>query len=89
MMRRGEIAPVSASADVESDDDTHAIVFDGRLVALAAPNRCYFLTDELTAEQFQLAAVMCLCSREVRAGRLEGPFTTELAEMWARIFLAL
>jgi hypothetical protein len=88
-MRRGEIAPVSANADVEFDGDTHAIVCDGRLVALAAPKRCYFLTDELTAEQFKLAAAMCLCSREIRAGRLEGPFTTELADKWARIFLAL
>ena len=88
-MHRGEIAPVSATGDVEFDGDTHAIVCDGRLVALAAPKRCYFLADQLTAEQFRLAAAMCLCSREVRAGRLEGPFTPELAETWARIFLAL
>jgi hypothetical protein len=67
----------------------HPILCDGRLVALAAPKRCYFLTDQLTREQLELAAAMCLCSREVRAGRLEGPFTTELAEAWARIFLRL
>jgi hypothetical protein len=71
------------------DEETHPIVCDGRLVAWAAPSRCYLLTDELTDEQFQLVAAMCLCSREVRAGRLEGPFTTDLAEQWARIFLAL
>jgi hypothetical protein len=71
------------------DEETHPIVCDGRLVALAAPDRCYFLTDQLTEAQFQFAAAMCLCSREVRAGRLDGPFTVELAERWARIFLAL
>jgi hypothetical protein len=70
-------------------DDTDPIVCDGRLVALAAPTRCYFLTDELTAEQFRVASAMCLCSREVRAGRLDGPFTTELAGRWAQVYLAL
>jgi hypothetical protein len=78
-----------ASSDVGFDDDTHPIICDGRLVALAGPTHCYFLTEELTAEQFSVASAMCLCSREVRAGRLEGPFTTELAERWAEIYLAL
>lgn len=70
-------------------DDTHAIVCDGRLVALAGPRRCYFLTDDLTEEQFRIASAMCLCSREIRAGRLEGPFTVELAQRWAQVYLAL
>lgn len=30
---------------------------------------------------------MCLCKREVDEGRLTGPFTSELAEQWARLFL--
>jgi hypothetical protein len=74
---------------VESDHDTHPIVCDGRLVALAGPTRCYFLANDLTDEQLRLATAMCLCSREIRAGRLGGPFTDELAERWARVYLAL
>ena len=58
-------------------------------VVSAGSDRCYVLTDDLTDEQLRLAAAMCLCSREVRAGRLEGPFTTELAERWADVFLSL
>lgn len=89
MIPGGEFTSSSAPSGVETEDDTHPIVCDGRLVALAAPARCYFLAADLTAEQFRVASAMCLCSREVRAGRLEGPFTTELAERWARIYLAL
>ena len=70
------------------DEDTDPIVCGGRLVALAAPSRCYFLTD-LSEDEFRLVSAMCLCSHEVRAGRLEGPFTTELAEHWAQVYLAL
>jgi hypothetical protein len=74
---------------VRHDDDTYPIICDGHLVALAGPGRCYFLTDELTADQFRVACAMCLCSREVREGRLEGPFTPELAERWAQVYVAL
>jgi hypothetical protein len=72
----------------DSDGETHAIVYGGRLVALAGPRRCYFLTDDLEAAELRFVAAMCLCSREVRDGRLAGPFTSELAERWARIFIA-
>ena len=82
-------APAALDTGVDGDDGMHPIVCDGRLAALAGRERCYFLTDDLTDRQFQLVAAMCLCSREVRAGRLEGPFTTELAERWARVFLEL
>jgi hypothetical protein len=82
-------APTPLNADVHGDDDLHPIVCDGQLAALAGRDRCYFLTDELTDEQFRVAAAMCLCSREVRGGRLEGPFTPQLAECWAEIFLGL
>jgi hypothetical protein len=81
-------APAALTADVR-DDELHPIVCEGQLTALAGRDRCYFLTDELTDEQFRLAAAMCLCSREVRSGRLEGPFTTELAKRWADVFLRL
>ena len=77
------------NADVHGDADLYPIVCDGQLAALAGADRCYFLTDDLTDEQLRLAAAMCLCSREVRAGRLDGPFTTELAERWANVFLSL
>ena len=77
------------NVDVHGDDAFHPIVCDGQLAALAGVDRCYFLTDDLTDEQLRLAAAMCLCSREVRAGRLDGPFTTELAERWADVFLSL
>jgi hypothetical protein len=71
------------------DEHLHPIVCNGLLAAVAGHHRCYFLTDELTDEQLRLVAAMCLCSREVRAGRLERPFTPELAERWARAFLSL
>jgi hypothetical protein len=71
------------------DDETHPIVLDGRLVALAARQRCYLLTSDLTAEELATTLAMCLCSREVRAGRLDGPFTTELAERWLELFQSL
>jgi hypothetical protein len=74
---------------MDGDDDLDPIICDGQLAALAGRERCYFLTDALTDEQFRLAAAMCLCSREVRAGRLEGPFRPELAQRWAEVFLNL
>jgi hypothetical protein len=70
-----------------ADDETHAIVYGGRLVALAGPRRCYFLTDDLQPAEVRFVAAMCLCSREVREGRLPGPFTSELAERWAWILV--
>ena len=74
---------------MDSDHDLHAILCDGRLVALAGGERCYLLVVDLNYEQVELVAAMCLCSREVRAGRLEGPFTADLAQRWARVFLTL
>jgi hypothetical protein len=71
-----------------ADEETHPIVYRGRLVALAGPRRCYFLVDDLEPAELRFVGAMCLCSREVREGRLAGPFTSELAERWARIFIA-
>ncbi len=79
----------SLDAVVDGNNDLHPIVCDGQLAALAGREHCYFLTEDLTDEQFRLVAAMCLCSREVRAGHLEGPFTIELAARWARVFLGL
>jgi hypothetical protein len=80
---------LTALTDVMGDAETYPIVMDGRLVALAAPTRWYLLTDDLNDAELRLVAAMCLCSREVRRGHLAGPFTAELAESWARTFLAL
>jgi hypothetical protein len=74
---------------VRLGEHTHPIVIDGRFVALAGPARCHLLVDDLSDDELQRVAAMCMCSREVRAGRLDGPFTSELAEQWARIYLAL
>jgi len=89
MTPTGEICAGRPGTGVDGDDGMHPIVCDGQLAALAGRDRCYFFTDDLTDRQFQLVAAMCLCSREVRTGRLQGPFTTELAERWARVFLEL
>jgi hypothetical protein len=89
LSRGARSEPAGLSAGVRGDDELHPIVCDGQLAALAGRERCYFLTDDLTDDQLRLAAAMCLCSREVRAGRIEGPFTTEFAERWAHVFLSL
>lgn len=68
---------------------THPIVLDGLLVALAGPTRCYLLANDLTEVELEIVGAMCLCSREVRSGRLDGPFTTEVALRWARIYASL
>jgi hypothetical protein len=54
-------------------------------VAVAGRTRCYFAVDDLDAAALNFVAVMCLCKREVDEGRLEGPFTSELAAKWARL----
>ncbi|MGH2944914.1 MAG: hypothetical protein ACRDPC_01350 [Solirubrobacteraceae bacterium] len=72
----------------ESEGVAHPIVYDGRLVALAGPRRCHVLVADLDEDELRLVMAMCLCSREVRLGRLPGPYTAELAEQWARILLA-
>ena len=89
MTRRGEISGTHPHTGVRGDDDLHPIICDGQLAAVAGPERCYFLTDDLTDEQLRFAAAMCLYSREVRSGRVEGPFTSEFAERWARVFLGI
>jgi hypothetical protein len=71
------------------DDELDPIICEGQLTALAGRERCYFLADDSTDDQLRLAAAMSLCSREVRAGRLQGPLTTELAQRWAEGFLGL
>ena len=66
---------------------TPFVAFRGEIVAVAGATRVYFARDDLDPASQWFVAVMCLCKREVDAGRLEGPFTSELAERWARLLL--
>jgi hypothetical protein len=88
-LSQGEFGAVFPYSCMQNDLEMHPIVLDGRLVALAAAERCYVLTDVLTDPELEFVVAMCLCSREVREGRLAGPFTGELAERWARVYVAL
>jgi hypothetical protein len=63
------------------------IVYRGRIVAVVGARRCYFNVDRLDAASIRFVIAMCLCKREVDEGRLTGPFTSALAEQWARLFL--
>ncbi len=64
----------------------HPVIHDGRVVAVAGRERCY-ITDGLESGTWRLVAAMCLFHREVEQGRAPGPFTSERAEHWARLFL--
>jgi hypothetical protein len=64
------------------------VVLEGRLVAIAGRDRCWLLAEDLEADELRRVAAMCLCSREIRAGRLAGPYTPELAGRWAGILLS-
>ena len=66
---------------------TPFVVYDGRVVAVVGPKRFYFTVDDLDPAAAWFVSVMCLCKREVDEGRLTGPFTSELAERWARWLL--
>ena len=66
---------------------TPFVAFRGEIVAVAGATRVYFATDDLDPASQWFVSVMCLCKREVDEGRLEGPFTSELAERWARLIL--
>ena len=66
--------------------DLPFIEYGGRVVAVAGRSRCYFV-DDLDAATLNFVAVMCLCKREVDAGRLEGPFNSELAAKRARLVM--
>jgi hypothetical protein len=64
--------------------DTPLVWFRGEIVAVAGATRCYLVADDLDPSACWFVAVMCLCRREVDEGRLAGPFTSALAECWAR-----
>jgi hypothetical protein len=66
--------------------DLPFLEYGGRIVAIAGRTRCYFV-DDLDDATLNFVAVMCLCKHEVDEGRLEGPFTSELAARWARLIM--
>ena len=70
----------------EFPPSTTLITFRGEIVAVAGASRCHLVGDLDPASRW-FVAVMCLCRREVDAGRLAGPFTSQLAERWARLVL--
>ena len=66
--------------------DLPFIEYGGRIVALAGRTRCHFV-DDLDPATLNFVMVMCLCKHEVDEGRIEGPFTSELAAKWARLIM--
>jgi hypothetical protein len=67
--------------------DLPFIEYGGRAVAVAGRTRCYLAVDDLDEATQNFVAVMCLCKREVDEGRLDGPFSSELAARWARLVM--
>jgi hypothetical protein len=56
-------------------------------VAVAGRTRCYFAMNDRDQATLNFVAVMCSCKREVDDGRIEGPFTSNLAAKWARLVM--
>jgi hypothetical protein len=63
------------------------VYYGGDIVAVVGKRRFWLIDDKLDAATAWFVSVMCLCKREVDEGRIEGPFTSELAERWARLIL--
>jgi hypothetical protein len=72
---------------VAADGSLNAVLYDGRLVALAGRRRCHILAEDLDERTLRFVAAMCLFNREVEAGRVPGAFTSERAARWARRLL--
>ena len=65
------------------------IEYRGELVALASRDRFHIIAPWLAARapgdpELRFVAFMCLCYAQVASGAIPGPFTSELAERWAR-----
>jgi hypothetical protein len=70
----------------------HPVTYDGELVAIAGANRFWLIGGWLEGRRpddplMRFVTYMCLWNGEIEAGRVEGPFTSELAETWARLAL--
>ena len=76
-----------AATSAAMSADLPFVYLNGELVAVAGRTRCHFVSYDLDPATLRFIAAMCLCKREVDEGRLAGPFTSELAERWARLVL--
>ena len=68
-----------------------AIFYRGDLMAVAATEQVYLDPDVAALAQgnplARFVAVMCLYSHDVDAGEVPGPYSDELAELYARCVL--
>ena len=67
--------------------ETPFVWYGGEIVAVVGKRRFWLLEHLLDPPTAWFVSVMCLCKREVDEGRIEGPFTSELAARWARLML--
>jgi hypothetical protein len=70
------------------------IEYQGELVALVSAERVHIISPRLATRpagdpDLRFVAYMCLCCGEVLRGRLPGPYTQDLGELWARQALAI
>jgi hypothetical protein len=68
------------------------VEYQGELVALASADRFHIVAPSLAARaagdaELRFVAYMCLCVREISLGNVYGPFSSALAERWARAAL--
>jgi hypothetical protein len=68
------------------------VEYRGELVALVSRERVHIVSPWLRARpvgdpDLRFVGYMCVCCAEVLLGHLPGPFTSELAERWARLAL--
>lgn len=68
------------------------VEYRGQLVALASPQRFHIVAPWLLRRpagdpELRFVGYMCACYAEIAAGHLPGPFTSELAQRWARAAL--
>jgi hypothetical protein len=66
-----------------------AVEYRGDLVALVSVRRIHIVAPWLLARplgdaELRFVAMMCAYGREILAGRIREPFTSDLAEAWAR-----
>lgn len=64
------------------------IEYRGELVALVSPTRIHIVSPRLRAcppedHDFRFVTFMCLCCGEALNGRLPGPYSNDIGEMWA------
>lgn len=68
------------------------VEYRGELVALASAHRFHIVAPWLATRdagdpELRFVAYMCLCYAEIAAGRLPGPFSSDMAERFSRMAL--